>query len=113
VDVVPDSFLTPEANDGLLSTAAIGKELVIARDPTGDVPPPRYFFQQWRVMAEQIFAGGSNPPPSIDGQQIALYQGNIINAVAFYEQRQSGRFGACSSPANGRTSSAISPTARW
>lgn len=90
VDVVPDSSLTPQANDGLLPTATLDKQSVVARDPTGDVPPPRYFFREWRALVE-LEVPGSNPP-SIQVERITLHQNNVINAVAFYEQRQSGPF---------------------
>ena len=87
VDVTPTAALTPEANDGLLGTETIKEEVVTARDPAGDVPPPRYFFQWWRAVAELETAG---PQASIEGQRITLHRANVINAIAFY--RQAGPF---------------------
>jgi hypothetical protein len=92
VDVVPDRSLTPEANDGLLSTENIVEEMVVARDPTGDVQPPSYNFQNWQVMANLVFSasGSTEPPPSIDGRRITLHRGSIIDAVAFYARPGAG-----------------------
>ena len=88
VDVAPDSSLSPEANNGLLSTENIVEEKVIARNPTGDVLPPSYNFRYWRVIENLAFSapGSDEPPPSIDGRRITLHRGSVIDAVAFYER---------------------------